>query len=50
MNFVAKDIAIDLGTSTTLVYVKSKGIVLREPTVVAVNRITSEVLAVREFS
>src|SRR5574344_483894 len=46
MNFVAKDIGIDLGTSTTLIYVKGRGIVLREPTVVAVNRLTSEVLAV----
>ena len=41
MNFVAKDIGIDLGTSTTLIYVKGQGIVLKEPTVVAINDITS---------
>lgn len=46
MKFVAKDIGIDLGTSTTLVYVKGAGIVLNEPTVVAINNITGEVLAV----
>mgnify|MGYP002513272174 CR=1 FL=1 len=40
------DIGIDLGTATILVYVKGKGIVLREPSVVAVNNITGEVLAV----
>ena len=31
------DISIDLGTATVLVYIKNKGIVLREPTVIAVN-------------
>lgn len=46
MKLVAKDIGIDLGTSTTLVYVKGLGIVLNEPTVVAINDITGEVLAV----
>lgn len=46
MKFVAKDIGIDLGTSTTLVYVKGAGIVLNEPTVVAINNVTDEVLAV----
>ena len=33
----AQDIGIDLGTANTVVYVKGKGIVLREPSVVAVN-------------
>ncbi len=42
------DIGIDLGTSTVLVYVKGKGIVLREPSVVAVNRSTGELLAIGE--
>lgn len=46
MNLVAKDIGIDLGTSTTLVYVKGRGVVLNEPTVVAINEVTGEVLAV----
>jgi rod shape-determining protein MreB len=35
-----KDIGIDLGTSNTLVYVKNKGIIIREPSVVAVNTYT----------
>lgn len=46
MNFVAKDIAIDIGTSTTLVYVQGSGVVLQEPTVVAINAITNDILAV----
>lgn len=40
------DIGIDLGTANTLVYVKDKGIILREPSVVAINTNTGEVLAV----
>ncbi|MCM1990714.1 rod shape-determining protein [Oceanirhabdus seepicola] len=43
---VTKDMGIDLGTANTLVYLKGKGIVLREPSVVAVNTKTGEVLAV----
>src|SRR5436190_18800018 len=42
----SNDIGIDLGTANTLVYVKDHGIVLREPSVVAVKAGTSEVLAV----
>ena len=41
-----KDIGIDLGTANTLVYVRGRGIVLREPSVVAVDVRTDEVLAV----
>ena len=41
-----QDIAIDLGTATVIAYVKGKGIVLREPSVVAVDNTTGEVLAV----
>ncbi|MBO5397320.1 MAG: rod shape-determining protein MreB [Clostridia bacterium] len=41
-----QDIGIDLGTATVIAYVKGKGIVLREPSVVAVNNLTNEVLAV----
>ncbi|NLM09231.1 MAG: rod shape-determining protein, partial [Clostridiaceae bacterium] len=41
-----KDIGIDLGTANTLVHMKSKGIVIREPSVVAINNNTGEVLAV----
>lgn len=46
--WLANDLAIDLGTANTLVYVKGKGIVLREPSVVAVRQDgrTSKVLAV----
>ncbi len=40
------DISIDLGTATVLVYLKNKGIVLNEPSVIAVNTETDEVLAV----
>jgi len=46
MSLFAKDIGIDLGTANTLVHVKNKGIVLREPSVVAINRTTGQVLAV----
>ncbi len=48
MGFFAKDIGIDLGTANTLVHVKGKGIVVREPSVVAVNVKNNEVLAVGE--
>ena len=41
-----QDIGIDLGTATILVYAKGKGIVLREPSVVAIDKNTNEVLAV----
>ena len=41
-----QDIGIDLGTATVIAYVKGKGIVLREPSVVAVDSNTNEVLAV----
>ena len=44
--FFSTDIGIDLGTANTLVYLKDEGIVLREPSVVAVKTGTSEVLAV----
>jgi rod shape-determining protein MreB len=43
---MSKDIGIDLGTANTLIFVKGKGIVLREPTVVAINTISKKVLAV----
>lgn len=41
-----KDVAIDLGTSTTLIYVRKKGIVLIEPTIVTINDNTKKVLEV----
>ncbi|WP_297630248.1 rod shape-determining protein MreB [uncultured Clostridium sp.] len=42
------DLGIDLGTATILVYMKGKGIVLKEPSVVAINKNTGKVLAVGE--
>lgn len=44
-SFFSNDLAIDLGTANTLVYVRDKGIVLNEPSVVAVKAGTNEVLA-----
>ncbi len=44
----SRDIGIDLGTANTLVYVRGKGIVLREPSVVAIRRDTGTILAVGE--
>lgn len=43
-----QDIGIDLGTATVLVYVHGKGIVLREPSVVAINRENGQIFAVGE--
>jgi rod shape-determining protein MreB len=43
---VARDLAIDLGTANTLVYAKGRGIVLNQPTVIALNTRTHDVLAV----
>jgi len=44
----SKDIAVDLGTSNTLVYVKDKGIIVNEPSVVAINTRTDQILSVGE--
>ncbi|MDM5332363.1 rod shape-determining protein [Ureibacillus composti] len=44
----SKDIGIDLGTANVLIYVKGKGIVLNEPSVVAIDKKTNKVLAVGE--
>ena len=43
---MAKDIGIDLGTASVLVYVKGKGIVLNEPSVVAMDKTTGKLLKV----
>jgi rod shape-determining protein MreB len=48
MGLFSNDIGIDLGTANTLVYVKDRGIVLREPSVVAIQAGTKRVLAVGE--
>lgn len=42
------DLAIDLGTATVLVYVKGKGVVLKEPSVVAINKSNNSLLAIGE--
>jgi len=44
--FFANDVGIDLGTANTLVYVRGKGIVVNEPSIVAVDRQTQQVLAI----
>ena len=44
--FFSSDLAIDLGTANTLIFVEGKGIILREPSVVAINTQTNEVQAV----
>jgi rod shape-determining protein MreB len=46
MSFIGRDMAIDLGTANTLVYVRGRGIVLDEPSVVAINRDSGGILAV----
>ncbi len=46
LNFFKPEMAVDLGTSTTLIYVKGKGIVLREPSVIALDSRTHKVVAV----
>ena len=48
LGYFSNDLGIDLGTANTLVYVKDRGIVLREPSVVAIQQGTSRVLAVGE--
>ena len=44
--FFSKDLAIDLGTANTLVYMKGKGIIINEPSVIAENTLTGETLAI----
>ncbi len=48
VSMFVKDIGIDLGTANVLIYVKGKGIVLNEPSVVAIDKNTNKVLAVGE--
>ena len=45
-SFIGRDMAVDLGTANTLVYVRGKGVLLDEPVVVALNATTGEILAV----
>jgi rod shape-determining protein MreB len=46
LGFWSKDIGIDLGTANTLVYVRGKGIVVNEPSIVAINQKTGKILAI----
>lgn len=48
LNGFIQSIGIDLGTATTLVYVKGKGIIINEPSVVAFNKKTGQILAIGE--
>ncbi|WP_205474920.1 rod shape-determining protein [Nocardioides sp. SYSU D00038] len=45
-SFIGRDMAVDLGTANTLVYVRGRGVLVDEPSVVAVNDVTGELLAV----
>jgi rod shape-determining protein MreB len=45
-NFFSNDVAIDLGTANTLIWMKNKGIVLNEPSIVAYNKITKNLIAI----
>lgn len=47
-NAFTKDMGIDLGTANTLVFIKGKGIIIREPSVVAIDKFSKQVLAVGE--
>lgn len=46
VNGIAQDIGIDLGTAYSLVYIKGQGIVISEPSVVAINKRTNQILAI----
>lgn len=46
LNFFSEDIAIDLGTANSEVYVRGRGIVIQEPSVVAINQKTGQILAI----
>jgi len=48
LSYLSLDMAIDLGTANSLVYVRNKGIVINEPSVVAVNQKTGQILAIGE--
>ena len=48
LSYISEDIAIDLGTANSLVYVRGRGIVITEPSVVAINKKTGQVLAIGE--
>ena len=47
-SLISNDIGIDLGTSSILVYIKGRGVVLKEPSVVAYDRDTNKIKAIGE--
>ena len=47
-SLISNDIGIDLGTSSILVYIKGRGVVLKEPSVIAVNKDNNDVVAYGE--
>ncbi|MGN0891437.1 MAG: rod shape-determining protein, partial [Candidatus Spyradenecus sp.] len=47
-NLLSCDIGIDLGTANTLIFMKGRGVVIREPSVVAMQKGTKKILAVGE--
>ena len=48
LRLISEDIAIDLGTANSEVYVRGRGIVIQEPSVVAINQKTGQILAIGE--
>ena len=48
LGIFSHDIGVDLGTANTLVYVKGKGVIINEPSVVAINQKTKQILAIGE--
>ncbi len=46
LRYFSKDLAIDLGTANTLIYAQGQGIVVREPSVVVINKLTNRIEAV----
>lgn len=46
LRLIAHDVGIDLGTANTLVYVRGSGVIIREPSVVAINKKTRQILAI----
>ena len=49
LDFFSTDIAIDLGTANTLIYIKNKGIVLNEPSIVAFDRNSKKIKRTKPF-
>ena len=47
-NFFSQDIGIDLGTTNTLIYVRGRGIIINEPSIVAINKKTDQILSIGE--